>query len=184
MCRHRPGLLSLLEIGLEMVLLLALMSVETSSALPSAVRACLETEAPSPSSFENAGVEAVVAGCCTAAAVVAGMGCREMERDVARWVGESAVEVECDQVVHLAEEEGRRSLKVVGDSVVHSLVVRSLVKAAEEADGLRSGSVDKYEQPILEDRITFVIWWSCRDVRLVEIRADAFDSRGKYPPCC
>ncbi len=75
----------------------------------------------SPNSFENVGVEAVAAGCCTVPAV-AERACREREResDVARRLGESAVEVECDQVVHLAAEEGRRSLKVVEDSVVHS----------------------------------------------------------------
>ena len=139
MCPHRLGLLSRLEIGLGVVLPLALMSVETSSVLRPTVRLVLETWAGCPNSFENAGVEAVVAVCCTAAAAavaVAERASREMEQDVARKVGGSGVEVECDQVVHLAAEEGRRSLKVVEESVVHSLVVRSLVKAAEAVDRL------------------------------------------------
>ncbi len=166
MCLHRPGLLLRLGIGLVLVLLLALMSVETSSVFPLAVRIGLEKWAASPSSFENAGVEAVVAGCCTAAAAaaaaVAERACQEMEGDVARRVGEAAVEVECDQVAHLAAEEGRRSLEVVGESVVHSFVVRSLVKTAEDADRLPLGSVERCEQQRTGDRITVVVWWSCR----------------------
>ncbi len=74
-------------------------------------------------------------------------------------------------MVPLAAEEDMRSSKVVEDSVVHSFVVRSLVKTAEEVDRLQSESFERYEQPLMGDIITFVVWWSCRDVRLVEIRA-------------
>lgn len=137
MCLHRLGLLSHLEIGLGVVLLLALTSVETSSVLPLTVQACLETWAGSPSSFENADVEAVVADCCNAAAATpAERARREMEQDVAPRVGGSGVEAECDQLVHLAAEVGRRDLRVAEDSAVHSFVVRNLVKTAEEEDRL------------------------------------------------
>ncbi len=76
MCLHHLGLLPRLEIGLGVVLLLALTSVETSSVLPSTVGACPETWAASLDSFANAGAGVVVAG---RYAAVGERGSREMK---------------------------------------------------------------------------------------------------------
>lgn len=183
MCLRRLGLLSRLEIGLGVVLLLALMSVETSSVLPLTVQACLETWAVSPSGFENADVDVVFADCCTAAAAApAEKACREMDQDVAPRVGGSGVEAECDQVVHLAAGVGRRDLRrdlrVGEDSAVHSFVVRNLVKTAEEEDRLWSVSAERCEQLTIRVRVTFIVWGSCRDVSSEDLWMMHFDLRG------
>lgn len=64
-----------------------------------------------------------------------------MVRDVAQQVGVFAAEADCGLLVRLEAEEGRKSLKVVEDNVVHSFVVRSLVRAVEEVDTLELGQL-------------------------------------------